>query len=269
MMAPPLLLHAEQWGDGPPLLLLHGFTGSAETWHPFATSWHPRQLVAVDLPGHGRSPAPAEPDAYGLQATASSVLALADSLGLERFALLGYSLGGRVALRVALSAPERLRVLMLESASPGIHSEGARASRRAADEALAARIERVGMKHFVDEWERIPLWASQAGIAPERRAALRGQRLRNRSAGLANSLRGAGQGVDTSLLPALTGLSLPVLLIAGALDPGYCDHAAAMAGRLPHSRVEIVSGCGHAVHFEAPERFALAVEEFLAVEASV
>ncbi len=259
-----LPLVAEQWGTGAPLLLLHGFTGSAETWRPFATAWPAARLIAVDLPGHGRSPAPTAVAPYRLDETAASVLALADRLGVERFDLLGYSLGARAALRVALRAPARLRALVLESAAPGIAEAAAREARRAADAALAGRIEREGVEAFVDEWERLPLWASQARVSHERLAGLRAQRLRNRAVGLAHSLRGAGQGEEPSLLDALSGLPLPVLLMAGVRDPAYCDHAKAMAARLRRARVEIVADCGHAVHLEAPERFAALVRDFLA-----
>ena len=172
-------------------------------------------------------------------------------------------MGGRVALRLALRAPERVSALIVVSASPGIADATARATRMAADRALADRIEREGVPAFVDYWQSLPLWASQRRLPPAARAALRAQRLRNDPAGLAASLRAAGAGADPPVLDALGGLRCPALLVAGALDPAYCDHAAAMQARLPDGRLAIVPDAGHAVHLEQPGRFGALVAGFL------
>jgi 2-succinyl-6-hydroxy-2,4-cyclohexadiene-1-carboxylate synthase len=169
-------------------------------------------------------------------------------------------MGGRMALYTAFSG--RFRALILESASPGVAGDRERRERRAADEALAQRIEREGIAAFVSYWESQPLFASQHSLSPDRRALLHEQRLQNRPDGLANSLRGAGAGAQPALHRKLPSLHLPVLLIAGALDSKYSRLAQDMAGRLPDAKVEIVDHAGHTVHLERPEVFDRLVLQF-------
>ncbi|GJG87456.1 putative 2-succinyl-6-hydroxy-2,4-cyclohexadiene-1-carboxylate synthase [Gemmatimonadetes bacterium T265] len=251
-------------GGAPPVLLLHGFTGSGETWRPLRDALggaYP--TLAVDLPGHGRSGAPADPARYALDRTADDLARVLDACAIDRAAVLGYSFGGRAALRLALRRPERVAALVLESASPGIADPAERAERAAADAALADAIERDGVPAFVDRWERLPLWASQDAMPAAVRARLRGARLANDARGLANSLRGAGTGADAPVLDALGGLRMPALLVAGALDAKYVVLGRAMAGALPGARLAVVPGAGHAVHLEQPDAFAGLVRAFL------
>ncbi|HEY8489661.1 MAG TPA: 2-succinyl-6-hydroxy-2,4-cyclohexadiene-1-carboxylate synthase [Dehalococcoidia bacterium] len=256
-------LYVEVEGSGPALLLLHGFTGSAETWRPHRAAWEGFTAVAVDLLGHGRSDCPADPARYAVERCVEDLLAVLDRLGFPRAAVLGYSMGGRVALRLALRAPERVPALVLESASPGIPDPTERAERARSDDALADGIERDGVEAFVDRWEALPLWASQARLPEEVRARLRAQRLRNSAAGLAGSLRGMGAGREEPVLDRLGALPMPVLLLAGELDEKYCRLAREMAGRLPRPQVVTVPEAGHAVHLEQPARFQAAVRAFL------
>lgn len=256
-------LHVEVTGEGPAVLLLHGFTGSAETWAPHRAAWEGFTAVAVDLLGHGRSDCPADPARYRVERCVEDLLAVLDRLGFGRAAVLGYSMGGRVALRLALRAPERVWALVLESASPGIEDPEERAARVRSDDALAADIERDGIEAFVARWEALPLWASQARLPAEVRERLRAQRLRNSPVGLANSLRGMGAGQEEPVLDRLDRLTLPVLLLAGALDGKYCGLAREMARRLPCARLAVVPEAGHAVHLEQPAAFQAAVRAFL------
>lgn len=259
-----LRLHVRLSGAGAPLVLLHGFTGSGATWDPLRAALDRRHRVAtVDLPGHGRSGAPDDPARYALDRFADDLVRVLDVLDMRCVALLGYSMGGRAALRVALRHPGRVQSLVLESTSPGIGDPAQRASRLAADRALAARIERDGVTAFVHDWERLPMWESQRGMPDVTRAALRAQREANVAGGLANSLRGAGSGVDTPVLDRLGDLRAPTLVLAGALDAPYVAHADEMARRLPASTLAIVPDAGHAVHLERPSAFAAAVSAFL------
>ncbi len=251
-------------GQGLPLLLLHGFTGSGETWSPFAGAWAAYRRIAVDHLGHGRSSVPADPARYALDRAADDLAALLDHRNVPAAAVLGYSMGGRLALRFALAYPARVAALILVSASPGLAGETARRARIAADAALAGRIEREGVPAFIDYWERLPLFATQTALPPSVRDRQRAQRLRHSAVGLANSLRGAGAGQDPPALEALSALRMPVLLIVGEEDPRYCALAAAMQARLPRSALVRVPGAGHAVHLEAPNAFAEAVARFLA-----
>jgi 2-succinyl-6-hydroxy-2,4-cyclohexadiene-1-carboxylate synthase len=254
--------YVECRGAGAPLLLLHGFTGSSATWAPHVAAW-PASSLAVDQPGHGQTDAPANPARYRMDATVADLVALLDQLGVERAHVLGYSMGGRVALHLAAAHPERVAMLILESASPGLATQAERDARVAADTALAASIERDGIAAFVDRWEALPLWASQARLPDEVRAGLRAQRLNNRAVGLANSLRGLGTGAQAPLHDRLADLPMPALVIAGRLDAKFAAIARAMAAALPQGRLALVPEAGHAVHLEQPAPFDRLVAGFL------
>ena len=256
--------HLEIDGAGPPLVALHGFTGSTETWAPFRASlgrWF--TLLAIDLLGHGRSECPPDPRRYRLESCVDDLVAILDRLGLDHVDLLGYSMGGRAALHLAAAAPDRIHSLVLESASPGIRTVKDRAARVRADGRLADLLEGEGIKAFVDRWEQVPLFASQAGLPLPVRAALRSQRLRNNPLGLANSLRGMGTGEMEPLFDRLSKLDVPTRLIVGALDEKYRSLGREMADALPRATLAIVENAGHAVHLEQPDAFASIVLEFL------
>ena len=265
-----LLLHLDRSGEGPPLLLLHGFTGSSATWIPLRAALNVKHTtIAVDLPGHGRSSSPRDPMRYSLTRFADDVVRLLDALDLERVALLGYSMGGRAALRVALAHSARVAALVLESASPGIADPVQGAERVAADLALATRIERDGVDAFVLRWEDLPMWASQRRLPKPALEAQRAQRRANDPGGLANSLRGASAGVDGSVMPRLAALRVPTLVVVGALDEPYAALGRSMQQALPDARLAVVSDAGHAVHLERPDAFADTVLAFLSGVPSV
>ena len=156
-----------------------------------------------------------------------------------------------------------MRRLVLESPSAGIADPADRATRVAADEARAVRLERDGIDAFVAEWEREPVFASHAAMPPARRARLHADRLRNRPAGLAASLRGAGQGAMDPLHDRLAGVTAPTLVIAGALDPAGCARATDIAAGIPGARLEVVAGAGHTPHLETPTIFRTLATAFL------
>ena len=248
---------------GPAVLLLHGFTGSSFTWTLHSRAWRDFTTIAVDLLGHSRSDCPADPDRYRMEQCVVDLLALLDQLGVQQTAVLGYSMGGRVALHLALHAPERLWALVLESASPGIADTFEREARCKSDAALAESIERDGIAAFVDRWQALPLFATQAQLPVTVRETLRRQRLENNPQGLANSLRGLGTGMQESVLQRLGQVQVPALLLAGALDDKYCESARRMATVLQHSQLEIIPESGHAIHLEQPTTFAATVQQFL------
>ena len=259
-----LTLHVVGRGAGPPLLLLHGFTGSTETWTPLAprlTGGH--RVIAVDLPGHGLSSAPSDSGRYALDRFADDLVRVLDDLSIDRVALLGYSMGGRAGLRFALAHGDRLAALILESTSPGIPNPQLRHERILADQMLADAIERDGIEAFVDRWERLPLWESEDKLPGSVRLRLRTQRLANTAIGLANSLRGAGAGVDMSVLDRLGEIQAPVLVVAGALDSRYVELGQTMVSSIPNARMVVVPGSGHAVHLEQPEALTDSVVSFL------
>jgi len=245
------------------ILLLHGFTGDGDAWrkHAPVLARH-ATVVAVDLIGHGRSDAPSDPARYDMARCVADLLVVLDHLGLSRVAVLGYSMGARVALHLAAAAPDRVSALILESGSPGLAAEEERRARRDSDEALAARIERDGVERFVDYWEALPLFTTQRG-APSAVQIVQRQQLCNSATGLANSLRGMGTGVQASLWGRLVEMQAPTLLIVGALDDKFGAIGGAMAAALPHARLAVVPDAGHTVHLEQPAEFDRLVADFL------
>lgn len=246
------------------LALLHGFTGSAASWgeHLDTFAAEGMHVIALDMLGHGQSDAPGEPQRYSMEHCQTDILAALIELGVHKgeAILLGYSMGGRIALYTAFSG--FFRALILESASPGLATTSEREERQHSDEALAERIERDGVAAFVERWERLPLFASQQNLPMKLRQALHEQRLNNRASGLAQSLRGVGTGVQPALHEKLPALTLPILLITGELDQKFCGIARHMVQVLPRAQLRIVPNAGHTVHLEQPRMFDRLVRNF-------
>ncbi len=243
-------------GAGAPLVLLHGFTGSAANWTTHRAVFEKHFLtVAIDLLGHGASDAPNDAERYTMAHCIDDLRVCFDVLHLEHVHLLGYSMGGRAALHFAYKYPDRVNTLILESASPGIADATERAARLASDAALAERLEREGLAAFVAYWEQLPLFATQARLPQAARDALRAQRLQNKPRGLANSLRGLGTGAQESLWEHLPQIHARTLLITGALDVKFTNSARRMSQAMPNARHVVVADAGHAAHLERPLDF--------------
>ena len=225
------------------LVLLHGFTQTRQSWRrTIAELGGRRRALAPDLPGHGS--AAARPASFA--ACSAYVRALG---GEGRFALAGYSMGGRIALAAAFALADRLDRLVLIGASPGLADPAEREARRRADDALAGRILEIGVEAFAREWAALPLWEGQ----PERvRAAANADRLRNAPEGLASALRGLGTGVMEPLWDALPSLTVPVTLVVGERDEKFLAIAERMAAALPRAEIVVVPGAGHAAQLEQP-----------------
>jgi 2-succinyl-6-hydroxy-2,4-cyclohexadiene-1-carboxylate synthase len=247
-----LTLHTlTEGGPGEPLVLVHGFTQTQAAWEPVAARLRAHwRLLRVDLPGHGGS--------TDVRAGFAEAAGLVGECGGPA-AYVGYSLGGRLCLRLALDRPQLVRALVLLGASPGIADPAARAERRATDEALAAGIERDGVAAFLDRWLAGPLFAT----LPPARAGLP-DRLANTPAGLAAALRLLGAGAQAPLWDRLAGLRCPTLLVAGELDGKFAALAADMAAAIgPAAHRALVPGAGHAVHLERPAELARLLDGFL------
>ena len=236
---------------GSRVVLVHGFTQTLRSWDPLAARLAARRSVArVDLPGHGGS-ARVRLDFVETTAALGAVGGKA--------AYVGYSLGGRLCLRLALDRPDLVTALVLLGASPGLADPAERASRREADEALAAALEREGTAAFLERWLAGPLFAG-LHPAPADLAARRA----NPPEGLAAALRLLGPGVQDPLWDRLGELHPPVLLVAGAEDAKFAGLARDMAERIGRSaEVALIPGAGHAAHLERPEEVAALVERFL------
>ena len=251
-----LRYHYEQTGSGLPVVLLHGFTGRGRNWLPLLHhspfTIHHSPFIMVDLLGHGKTDAPADPTRYKMEFAAADLATLILDLTTPPVHLVGYSMGARLALYLAGHYPHLFRSLVLESGSPGLATETERQTRRVSDEQLAWRLEQTGIEAFVDYWENIPLFASQKRLPEEVRQTVRQQRLQNTPIGLAHSLRGMGTGGQPSLWPQLSHLQLPILLVAGELDSKFVAIARQMAGQLPQAHLCLIPSAGHTIHLEQP-----------------
>jgi len=252
----------------PPLLLLHGFTHTGASWDGVIAALRERyRALAPDIRGHGSAGELAPVTLGAVLADLTSLVASGPQL-----TVCGYSMGGRIALHLAFALatarteeeeeeeeeePSRCQRLVLIGAGPGIADPGERAARRTSDERLAEELEGMTIEQFAARWARTPVLADQP--ADVSRAAHQ-DRLRNTPAGLARALRGLGTGALPSLWDRLAELDVPVALVVGERDRKFRETAERMAAWLPDAELVVVPGAGHAVHLEAPDRVAAAIE---------
>lgn len=247
-----MALHGERAGDGPRLVLLHGFTQTGRCWGPVADDLaRDHEVVRLDAPGHGGSSA-----VRADLVAAAALVAEAGGTGVY----VGYSMGARMALHVALRAPEVVRALVLIGGTPGIEDPDERARRRERDHALAQRVRDQGVAAFVDEWLALPLFAGLPAWA-----RFDAERRRNTPEGLAASLELAGTGSQRPLWADLGRITVPVLAVAGADDDRYAAVARRMAAAIGgHATAAVVPDAGHAAHLERPREFLAVLRPWLA-----
>ncbi|HDR8061450.1 2-succinyl-6-hydroxy-2,4-cyclohexadiene-1-carboxylate synthase [Bacillus thuringiensis] len=251
-------------GSGEPLLLLHGFTGSMETWRSFIPSWSEQfQVIVVDLVGHGKTESPEDVTHYDIRNAAVQMKELLDYLHIEKAHILGYSMGGRLAITLACLYPEYVHSLLLENCTAGLENEVDRKERREKDDRLADKIEREGIESFVSMWENIPLFETQKRLAENVQEAVRKERLANNPKGLANSLRGMGTGAQPSWWKELHNLKIPVLLMNGEYDEKFFRILKNIEKSVSNAKFVKIDGAGHAIHVEQPEKFDTIVKGFL------
>lgn len=239
---------------------LHGFTGSAADWAPLADAMG-LPIKGIDLVGHGACSAPVETAAYTSEAM---VEAAVGAMGAHGSGLvMGYSMGARVALRLALAHPGRVRALVLIGVNPGLRDPVQRAERIARDQRLAARIEQRGIEWFCNHWESLPVIATQQAIPASIREPMQARRRANQAAGLAGSLRGFGQGSVEPVWSRLSEIKCPVLLLTGRLDTAYGAIANQMVSCMPAAVHQAVDGAGHCAHLERLTPSANRIAEFL------
>ncbi len=235
-----------------PVVLLHGFAGTGATWDPVRTRLEPAAVLQTpDLPGHGTL-AGVRPVSF--DACVDTVLACAP----PRFVLGGYSLGGRVALHVALAAAERVRALVLVCTTAGIADDAERADRRTADGRLADAIQRDGLAAFARCWTTQPLFKHDP---PHAVAAQRAEIARQTADGLAAALRGIGTGAMAPLWDRLPELTMPVQVVVGARDAKFRALGERLVTALPDAGLIVVPGAGHGLPREAPAAVARAIAD--------
>jgi 2-succinyl-6-hydroxy-2,4-cyclohexadiene-1-carboxylate synthase len=239
------------------VVLLHGFTGSPSSWDQVREHLRDGRADRPALVGHsGGPPADAETSWDGEVGRLAGLVAAAG----EPVTLAGYSLGARLALAVALRTPAAVARLVLVAPSEGLAAEGERRERRDADDALAVSIVSGGLAAFVDRWEALPIFASQARLPSTIRREHRTRRLAHDPRSLAAALSALSKGRMPHLLPELRRLPTPTTLLVGSLDAAAARSAARMAAELPRARVEVVAGAGHDLVLERPSAVAAALE---------
>lgn len=245
-------LHAETNGSGPRLVLAHGFTQTSQCWGPIVADLErDHTVVRVDTPGHGRS-------AKVLAGLRGGGRMIADQGGTGTY--IGYSMGGRYLLHLALANPELVGALVLIGATAGIEDDVERAARAEADRSMSKRIRDMGLPAFIRWWVDQPMFA---GIPEERRYAF--ERMENTVDGLANAVVQAGTGSQDPSWTRLHRLAMPVLTMAGEHDEKYAAIAERMAEAIgDNATFTAVPGTGHAPHLEDPEAFLAALRPWLA-----
>jgi 2-succinyl-6-hydroxy-2,4-cyclohexadiene-1-carboxylate synthase len=245
----------------PAIVFLHGFMGNRADWSEVTQILLGQyRCLTIDLPGHGDTII-ADESQYTMENTAELVASIAECVGIKRFHLVGYSMGGRLALYLALHFPQMIHSLILESASPGIEGSEERENRRRADAELACRILSIPAESFIDEWYNQPLFESMKR-RHERLKQLKMNRRCLFAGGLAGSLRQMGTGSQPPLWNKLDTLTTPTLLLVGERDNTFRTVAEQMKIRNKRLAVQILSGCGHNCHWEETRVFAERVNEF-------
>lgn len=247
-----MFLHAERTGSGPPLVLVHGFTQTGRCWGPEAADLATdHEVIRVDAPGHGRS-------AGVVADLRTGGRLIADQGGQATY--LGYSMGARFCLHLAMADPELVHGLVLLGGTAGIEDARERADRRAQDLRTAERIRDEGLSPFLDAWLAQPLFAR---LPAER--SFREERLQNTADGLGGSLEQAGTGAQDPSWERLHRLEMPVLVLAGGDDAKFVALGQRMAAEVgANATFATVEGAGHAAHLEQPERFLAVLRPWLA-----
>jgi 2-succinyl-6-hydroxy-2,4-cyclohexadiene-1-carboxylate synthase len=230
------------------VVLLHGFSGTRRAWDGVIAALDRERYrpLALDLPGHGDAAGAERPITFA--GCVAAVLAAAP----ERFTLCGYSMGGRIALHVALAAPERVRRLVLVSSSAGIEDPAERAARRESDHVLAGQLGEIPFEEFIERWRAQPLFAEDP---PEAGALAREDQRRNRPDALAAALRGIGTGEMEPLWDRLGELRMPVAVLAGERDAKFAALGRRMVGLLGAGELIVIPG-GHGLPLENPRAVA-------------
>lgn len=256
-----LQYYAEVKGSGQPVIYFHGFAENSSTWESIQLNEY--QMILVDLIGHGQSDKPYSPEPYTLPMLLRHLHELIHHLGFTKYCLLGYSMGGRIALAYALAYPREVQGLILESSSYGVCHEDNRLQRRQQDVWLANEIQEKGIEWFNQYWSNLDLFASQIHLPQEIRSKISERRLKNAPHALGNTLLGSGQGIFPCLKDQIPNLSMPTLYINGEYDEKYKKIGQQFIDLNPKIKREIIHGVGHNTHIENPSAFRKVVNGFL------
>jgi len=246
------------------VLFLHGFTGCAEDWFPVLEQIPDKyNCIAVDIVGHGKSDAPGMQSYYSVESIVNQIKFVKDHLTPNKVFLLGYSMGGRIALSYASAHPEDLKGLILESASAGIKNDEERQKRYEEDLKLAEFIETHTLDEFVEMWQDQELFNTQRRFSNDKFKKIKKKKASGSKIGYANSLRGFSTGIMPPVHDKLKKIPLKVLLITGDLDSKFTGINARIAKRFFKAKHKIVRNSGHTTHLEDPKRFIEIVLNYL------
>lgn len=260
--------HVSRWPSQDPqaevIVALHGFSGSGLDFEVIAESRNRTvACYAPDFIGHGESDAPIELNEYKIDSIIDSLAEMLDHYKINNPIIIGYSMGGRVALQYAIARPGSFRALVLIGATAGIYEDRERERRRRADDELADEIIEFGIEAFADKWECSPVIATQELIPEPNQKAIKRRRRMNRPIGLANSLRGFGTGVMDPVWDKLKSINCRQLLVTGELDLKFAQIAERMEKESSYAHHVSIPQAGHAAHLESPELFTTVLEAFL------
>ncbi len=242
-------LSSSTTGNGPNVSFVHGFTQTRDSWNEVVSELTTFTCTSIDAPGHGDS-------GDGERSLVECGDDIAETM--PDGVLVGYSMGARMALHTALQHPHKVEKLVLVSGTAGIDNHDEREQRRISDNALADRIEIIGVADFIHEWLSNAMFAN---LSTE--AAQIPNRLKNSASGLANSLRFAGTGTQSPLWDSLHRLQMPVLLVTGENDQKFTLLAQRMKANIKHAQLVTIQSCGHTVHLENHRAFTDALRRFL------
>lgn len=246
----------------PLILFLHGFMGDSNEFNQVISLLSDQFCyLTVDLPGHGKTRVMGGEECYTMSNTADALINLLDQLNVKQCFLVGYSMGGRLALYLTLRFPQRFSKIVLESASPGLKSQGDRLERIQRDFELAKKMEESSFSIFLKNWYNQPIFASLKNHPDFE--FLKQTRLQNNQFELAKSLRNLGTGCQPSLWEKLQNNKNPLLLLVGEYDTKFIAINSEMVRLCPFAQLQIVSNCGHNIHFEDPKTFVENVWPFL------
>ena len=247
----------------PPIIFLHGFMGRGEDWRAvcemLAGDFY---CLAPDLPGHGENTKLPLDAPIIFNDLAKGVLTLLDVYALPLAALVGYSMGGRVALHTIIKHPARFRALVLESASPGLKEEKERQERLEIDGMRAKNILQNGLPSFLEKWYQAEVFASLQS-RPKILDSIKTARRQNEAAWMAKIIIDLSPGQQQPLWEELPNLALPSLILAGELDEKYSQIATKTAGAVVNAQLQLIPETGHNIHTEEAGVFVKEVEVFL------